>query len=108
MGFSETKRISNYHYDQELVRRRCAGRTYIIGFACAYNALGLIGSECNGIFILDETKKAVVLDEHMKINTGYFGRQPMHNDEIGRLHKLPDAEFLAFIKAHPRARDEYR
>ncbi|MDE2096220.1 MAG: hypothetical protein KGL39_03175 [Patescibacteria group bacterium] len=108
LSFSETKRIANYHYDTELVRRRCGDRTYILGFACAYNAFGLIGPEKNGVFILDETKKAVVLDEHMRIDTGYFGRKPDHTAEIARLYALPDAAFLTFIKEHPRARGAYR
>lgn len=39
----------------------------------AYNAMGLIGSECNGIAVLDENEKAVLCDEICSIDSGYFG-----------------------------------
>ncbi len=43
------------HADGALRRRTVGGIDYIIGIAGAYNAFGLIGSEHNGIFVLDDT-----------------------------------------------------
>lgn len=40
---------------------------------CAYNAGGLIGPEMNGVAILDEDNKVVVVDELCKEPTGYHG-----------------------------------
>jgi hypothetical protein len=37
----------------------------------AYNAMGLIGSECNGIAVLDEDKLLVLADELYKAGSGY-------------------------------------
>lgn len=37
----------------------------------AYNAMGLIGSECNGIVVLNEDKMNVVADEIAKADSGY-------------------------------------
>jgi hypothetical protein len=39
----------------------------------AYNAYGLIGSEFNGVAILDEDKHSVLCDNVGKESTGYFG-----------------------------------
>jgi hypothetical protein len=50
-----------------------SGRKFRIVLYGAYNAKGLIGSECNGICILDDDLLNVVLDEHGKEETGYFG-----------------------------------
>lgn len=57
-------RIGNYHYaDGALRRRTVGGIDYLVGIAGAYNAFGLIGSEHNGIFVLDDTNKNVILDQ---------------------------------------------
>lgn len=103
-------RIGNYCYQgpEHLFRRRAGKHIFVVGFATAYNALGLIGSEKNGIFVLNETKRDVVLDEHLRIDTGWFGPQPPHLAELKRLKALPAPAFLAWIKSHPRAREQYR
>jgi hypothetical protein len=108
--FSEHLRIGNYHYDPRpgLIEKKAGRQVFILGFACAYNALGLIGSECNGIFVLNKTKRDVVLDEHMKIDSGFHGPRPQHIAELRRVCALPPKDFLGWIKAHPRAREQYR
>lgn len=99
-------RIGNYMYQSpEYLKKK--GR-WIIGIAAAYNAGGLIGSEHNGIFILDNTAKKVVLDKHLIIDSGYHGPSAAQKTELERLAALPPTEFLDFIQAHPRARDDYR
>jgi hypothetical protein len=49
------------------------GRTIRFLIYGAYNAGGLMGSECNGILILDEDNKRVLADEICKEQSGYFG-----------------------------------
>lgn len=49
------------------------GRTLRFLTYGAYNAFGLIGSEKNGVAVLDEDNKAVVCDELYKEDSGYFG-----------------------------------
>lgn len=102
------KQIGNYMYSFELCRRHIGSTRYVIGFADAYNAYGLIGPEHNGIFILDDTLKAVVLDQHMPMASGYFGPDTARHVEIARIMGLSPRAFRAFIKAHPRTRDEYK
>lgn len=102
------QQIGNYMHNGDLFRRKVGRTTYIVGFATAYNAFGLIGPEHNGIFILDDTKRAVVLDRHMPQISGYHGIEPKTAAELQRLRSLSAAAFRAFIAGHPRSRDEYR
>ena len=80
---------------------------YTIGIAGAYNANGLIGSEYNGIFVLDETNRAVVLDRHLPINSGYNGPSQEQWAEFGRIAKMPLAEFRNFCSNNARFRGEF-
>lgn len=54
----------------------------------AYNAMGLIGSEHNGIAVLDEDNRAIVCDRIAEEDSGYFGpskRQLELFDDIAKL-----------------------
>jgi hypothetical protein len=78
--------------------------TFTIVIYGAYNAMGLIGTEKNGIAILDETRKQVLLDEHQPTNSGYFtptDRQQRGFDElVGANWEV----FQSFVNHHDRAR----
>jgi hypothetical protein len=99
-------RIGNYmHADGAVRRRRIGKRDYIIGIAGAYNAFGLIGPEHNGLFILDDTKKRVVLDRHAESpQGGYFGPSREQWAELERVMKMEPEHFKTFCANHPRAR----
>lgn len=98
-------RIGNYHYaDGALRRRTVAGTDYLVGIAAAYNAYGLIGPEHNGVFILDDTRKSVVLDQDTPEQSGYHGPSQRQWDRLAQLMRMPEAEFLSFIATHPRSR----
>ena len=64
-----SKQIGPFVYGENLVKRF----DYTLGVALAYNAFGLIGPEKNGIFILDQKRMAVVLDEQLR-QFGFGGR----------------------------------
>lgn len=81
-----------------------AGRAFTMFIASAYNAMGLIGPESNGIVIACDTDKRLVLDEHEKQPSGYFGPSAAQVVEVGRLLKMSHDEFIRFIAAHPRHR----
>jgi hypothetical protein len=102
--------IGNYHYagPEHLFERKVLKETFIIGFATAYNAFGLVGSEKNGIFVLNKTKHDVVLDEHMRVGSGWYGPNAHHLAELQKLKAMPAAELIGWIAGHPRARDQYR
>lgn len=98
--------IGPYHYADGALRRRKVGKTvYVIGIAGAYNAFGLIGPEHNGIFVLDDTHKRVVLDRHCESSEGgYFGPSKAQWAELERLNNEGPRAFKAFINTHPRSR----
>lgn len=101
-----SNRIGNYHYaDGALARRTVQGTEYIIGIASAYNAYGLIGPEHNGIFILDDTNKQVVLDQDTPQQSGYYGPNIAQWAKLEAIAKImSEADFLKFITTHPRSR----
>ena len=101
-------RVGQYLHDGNLFSRMAAGKTYTVGFSTAYAAMGLIGSEINGIFVLNEDDFEVVLDQHLRVDSGWFGPQKQHFDELARLKALSDKDFLAWVRQHPRARYRYR
>lgn len=70
----------------------------------ALNAHGLIGSEFNGIAILDEDKKAVLCDHIQKTDTGYFGPTARQLETLVELVSMPWPEFVEFVNQHPRTR----
>jgi hypothetical protein len=75
----------------------------------AYNAMGLIGSECNGIAILSEKNRDVVLDEYCKQSSGYCGvghAVIKKAIELCELIKTDFDTFREFVNENPRARYE--
>ena len=70
----------------------------------AFNAFGLIGSECNGVAILDEDKKSVLCDEISKQNSGYFGISPTQVKMAEGLIGMTWENFRTFVNSQPRSR----
>lgn len=70
----------------------------------AYDAFGLIGSEHNGIAILNEDERDVVLDQHFQQSTGYFGVGNKVFAEAERICKMSWEEFQAFVNVNVRSR----
>jgi len=98
-------RIGNYLYADGALRRREIGKTtYLVGIAGAYDAYGLIGPEHNGVFVLDDTRKSVVLDRDTPETSGYSGPSERQWGALKTWMTMPEAEFLAALKSHPRAR----
>jgi hypothetical protein len=84
------------------------GRVFIVMLHGAYNARGLIGSECNGLGILDDTKKQVLLAEHMNAPTGWYtGFGGPTNEQIAELERVVAMEwdeFVEFVNTNRKAR----
>lgn len=74
----------------------------------AYNAMGLIGPEVNGIAILQEhPRRCVLLDEHMRKGYGWYnggGPSVAQLEEFDRIAALDNSALLLFIQSHPRFR----
>lgn len=80
------------------------GRSFRFLVYGAYNAMGLIGSECNGVAILDEDRRKVICDEIAKEDTGYFGPSDDQVAEFTRLTTLSFEGLKEFVNQHPRTR----
>lgn len=87
---------------------KCGGTDIIIAIYGAYNARGLIGPEYNGIVILDNTDKKVLVDGHAPHpgGSGYYGPHPDTVREWARIIHMDPSELLLFIREHPRSRDK--
>lgn len=90
--------------DGALRRRTVDGTDYLIGIAGAYNAYGLIGPEHNGIFVLDDTNKTVVLDRDTPQSSGYHGPSKAQWERLAHYCKCSDADFIDLIYDNPRSR----
>jgi hypothetical protein len=80
-------------------------RTFRVIVYAAFNAHGLIGPECNGIAVLDENKRMVVMDEGNKIVSGYYG--PGRHQLCAAQHMVTDfpwESFRGYVNSHPRNR----
>ncbi len=82
------------------------GAIYRVIMYGAYNAFGLIGPEKNGIAILNESQRNVVLDEECKESSGYFGASERQLSRWDEIVNMDTKAFVAFVNGHERARYE--
>lgn len=100
-------RVGQYlHADGALRKRKIGSKLYLVGIAGAYDAMGLIGSEHNGIFILNDTDKRVVADRDCEESSGYNGPSQRQWDSLKVLMQSSDKQFIELVKAMPRFRGE--
>lgn len=98
-------RIGNYHYaDGAMRRRKVNGIDYIVGIAGAYNAFGLIGSEHNGVFVLDDTNRQVIFDRDTPQSSGYHGPSQAQWDRLKELMTCSPKAFYTELLTNPRSR----
>ena len=70
----------------------------------AYNAMGLYGSEVNGIALLSVTDSRVILDHHNKKLSGYSMHAPSFHAECQRIASMDPSELRDFIAKNDRSR----
>ena len=80
------------------------GRTFHVFTYQAYDAMGLIGSECNGVAICDVDNRNVVCDEIAKEGTGYFGVSPKQVEIFEGICQMNWETFRAFVNQQRRVR----
>jgi len=83
------------------------GLTFRVILYGAYNAFGLIGTECNGIAVLDNTNMQVVLDEHCKGPAGFGKPTVRQAKEYEHIMTMGWDSFRAFINNARRVRWTY-
>lgn len=105
MGDGLEARTANYLHAKDAKAEKAFGdRKFLVLIAGAYDALGLIGSEHNGIAVLDVDNENVVLDRHMPIGSGATGPSLGQRREMARIMDMDWKTFTAFIRSHPRYR----
>lgn len=86
------------------VRGQRKPRTFRVLVYGAYNAMGLIGSEHNGLAILDEDNMAVLCDKIECEDSGYFGPSNRQLNAFDSVTGLSWPEFQSMVNANPRTR----
>lgn len=92
-----------YHYTSEddIFEKKFGDRTFTVVLSNAYNAGGIIGSEYNGIAILDENYRQVVLDRQHE-NRGFFGSNV--RKEFDAIKEMTWEQFTQYVRQAPRYR----
>lgn len=98
------KNVGPYMGVSHDVTRSDNGGTYRFIVYGAYNAYGLIGSEMNGIAVLDENKKSVLCDLIAREDSGYFGPSENQLKTLVDLVSMPFNKFREFINNNPHSR----
>lgn len=80
-------------------------RSFRVVLYGAYNAMGLVGPENNGIAVLDEDRMQVVIDAHLQEDTGYFGPSDVQVAEWERICAMDAPSFKEFCDSHPSSRE---
>lgn len=80
---------------------------YTIFIYSAYNAMGLIGTECNGIGIVDDTNRRVVTDGIASEYSGYIQPSAKTYREYQRIKALEGPDFLDFLANTDNYRGAY-
>jgi len=70
----------------------------------AYNAFGLIGTECNGIAVIDDQEKRIMLDQVCKVSSGYLCPTATQVKRLKELKELSVEEFTEWMEEQPRLR----
>jgi hypothetical protein len=82
------------------------GKVYTVVIHGGYNALGLFGSECNGIGVIDETSCSVLVADHGRQPTGYFGPLQRQIDEWNLVCSFNYEQLREFVNSNPQARKQ--
>lgn len=88
----------------DFIKELADGRKFRVILYGAYNAMGLIGPEFNGIAILNEHDKNVVTDNIGIAESGYFGPTKYQLDIMARIKESSDAGFVLMVNESSRRR----
>lgn len=92
-----------YHYasENDIFEKKFGDRTFTVVLSNAYNAGGIIGSEYNGIAILDENNRQVVLDRQVE-DRGFLGEN--RRAEFESIRDMTWEQFTKYVRKSPRYR----
>jgi hypothetical protein len=77
--------------------RQVGGDEFRVVLYGAYDAMGLVGSECNGIVVMSEPSQVIVTDELAIESTGSLGPSKAQIEMFDKLMTCPDEEFRKIV-----------
>lgn len=80
------------------------GRKFRLVLYGAYNAFGLVGSEYNGVVVLDEDNMKVVVDNIARTGSGWYGPTQEQTAVFEALVAAPDSQFIEFVNEQDNLR----
>lgn len=101
---TRNENVGPYMYTRGDHRRDDGYRIVLYG---AYNAMGLIGTEYNGIAVLDDNRTEVWCDNICRAQGWYHeSAEPNEAQKLvfDNLKAMPTEEFVAFVNAQERCR----
>lgn len=101
------KQIGAYMGIRRQGTRTVNGTTFIVAIYGAYNAMGLVGSEHNGIVVLNDTDKYVVTDKIGCASSGWYGETATQVQMFTFMMALDDVNFLDVLRKSERFRGEH-
>lgn len=101
----QRKSLEPYKYlSVDLMKTLTNGDQYRIIVYGAYNAMGLVGTEKNGIAILDQQRMAVLSDEISPAPSGYDTPSTNQINLVQALMDLSDDDFKTFVNKQRHTR----
>lgn len=97
-------KIANWHYADGFRKDLTfdGGRSMILVAASAYNAGGMIGSEYNGLVVIDSDNNSIVLEKHLLESSGSAGPSRRQAAEFERIAGMTQwRDFAAWLKSTP-------
>lgn len=101
--FTDAAGISGPRLGQFVGIRRQFTRTinkksFTVAIYAAHDVFGLIGSERNGVVVVNDTDKKVVLDMEAASSSGWYGPTKKQLDVFGSLNAMTKMQFLGYIR----------
>ena len=88
-----------------VAERTINGEQFRILLYGAYNAMGLIGYESNGVAVISLTNRSVVVDELAKEDSGYFGASEKQKAFFEKMRTCDASEFRSIVNSSSRCRN---
>jgi hypothetical protein len=90
-----------YQSKDDIFEKKFGDRSFTVVLSSAYNAGGIIGSEYNGIAIIDDNYRQVLADQQVR-NRGFFGENV--RAEFDSIKDMTWPEFAEYVRTCPRYR----
>ena len=92
-------RLGQYVGIRRQFTRTINKKKILVAIYSAYDALGLIGSEYNGVVVLNATDMKVVMDGEGRCESGWFGSTSKQRHIFDQLVTMIKPQFLRYLRS---------